>query len=65
MVRQRFDLNYSVAGFSDVGRRHKQNVINSSDSGTANLEVYVRSTDHECRLIVVGSRFPKRAHQDE
>ena len=40
-VRQCLDQDYSVAGLSDVGRRHKQNVINSSDSRAADREVYV------------------------
>ena len=46
-VRQRLDLDYAVAGLSDVGRGYQRNVINSLDSGAADLEVYVHSTKHE------------------
>ena len=51
LVMQRFYLDYSVAGASDVGWRHEQFVINSSDSGAANLEVYVRCTDMSENLV--------------
>ena len=46
-VRQGLDQDYSVAGWSDVGRGDKRNVINSWDSGAVDREVYVTSTEHE------------------
>jgi hypothetical protein len=39
--------DYSVAGLSDVGRRHKRNVIDSWDSGAAYREVNIHSTEHD------------------
>jgi hypothetical protein len=41
------DQDYSVAGLSDVGRRDKVDVVDSWNSGAADREVYVTSTEHD------------------
>ena len=51
-VRQRLDLNHSVVGLSNVGRRYQRNIINSRDGSAADGEVNVHSTEHECRIHV-------------
>src|SRR5436190_3171194 len=55
-VTQRCERDRCVAGLSDVGWGEKRNVINSCDSGAADLEVYVHSTERECRLHLQDER---------
>ena len=58
--RQGLDQDYSVAGMPDVGRGDKRDVINSWDSGAADREVYVSSTEHDRNHIQdEGTGFPR------